>query len=207
MPIWKVAKDFRHVERILNHFEQDIRRGLEGKAEPLIAPAQRMVGIAEATDFKARNIAQQIGEFVAAKAQDKVEYGPHDPLTDTTVEIRGKVRSGEIVTPLRPNTIAGSIDQPLFDSGQLANSITWGTVRNREGVDVEIGVPDDSPAADYAPIQELGGITGGDSIIAGAIIPPRPYLVPALVESVPYIESVMMKWIEHTARMAANVSI
>ena len=207
MSLWKVAKDFRHVERIISHFQQDITRGLEAKGAPVQAAAQHLVGISEATQFKARNIAQEIGELVAAKAQNKVEFGPHDPLEDVTVEIRGKVRSGEIDSPLRPNTIAGSIDQPLFDSGQLANSITWGTISGIDGVEIQIGVPDDSPAADYAPIQELGGITGSGALISGAIIPPRPFLVPALVESIPHIESLMMKWIEYNAALAANVSI
>ena len=201
MSIWKVAKNFRHVERILNHFEHDLRKGFESRATALEGPMQHLVGIAEAADFKARDIAQQIGELVAGSIQNVIEEKMDPPLSDARVEIR--TNGG---TANRPEPNVWGPEKPLISSETLWNSITWGTKRTPDGVDVEIGVPDDSEAADYAALQELGGITSSSSMIPNAIVPPRPFLVPGLVDAEPKIQELMVKWVESTVVNAARVS-
>jgi hypothetical protein len=194
--VWRTLKGFRHLERAFGRYSTTLTRDLEKQIEGLAASYEIGAGRAQVGLFKTREIARDIGEEITRNARIAI-YGKSDPaLSQTRVDIR--TAGG---TASRPEPNVWGVDKPLVSSRQLYDSLTYGIKHTLDGVEVQVGIPNDSPAADYAPLQELGGISAG--MIPGYNVPPRPFLVPGLVASIPFIESACMGWI--AATWAASV--
>lgn len=98
----------------------------------------------------------------------------------------------------------------MIDTGRLINSLRHEVYKTQEGIGVKVG----SFGTPYAAIHEFGGPFteqmrramfadlarrgrlkkgGGKGVIRGNYIPPRPYLMPAVNSSRPFILSILRK--------------
>src|SRR5271154_71493 len=114
MTVWKMAKDFRHIERMINHFDQDIKRGLELKGQTLMGEVTHLTGVAEAVDFRGLDLSKSIGQYVQARAQQNIASGAHEPLSDARIEVRD---NGGIGYKPEPNVRGSTF--PLISSDTL----------------------------------------------------------------------------------------